>query len=144
MTNDRVIEHLTKRGVTVKNHFQAVDESTADSIRRAVKREGERAKARQAEKKAPKTKTKAAPKKKPESKLDAEAPTETPAATKKPAKEAVSAPEETEKQVIEVPEGATVKEFADAVGREPNDLIKILIKSLWKWRNKKLWMLRRR
>ncbi len=132
LTNEKIIEHLTKRGLTVKNHFQAVDESTAESIRRAVVRESERVKARQAEKSSSKAVAKEAPKKKPAQKPKAESPSEeAPVESKEePVEEpeAEVAKEEADKPVVEVPEGATVKEFADAVGREPNDLIKVFIK----------------
>ncbi len=145
LTNDKIIEHLTKRGVTVKNHFQAVDESTAESIRRAVLREDERVKARKAGKSAPKAETKPAAKKSAakskakesptepevspvESELESEAEAETEAETE------VETEVEAEETVapilgvVELPEGATVKEFAEAIGREPNDIIKVLIK----------------
>ncbi len=135
LTNERVIEHLTKRGITVKNHFQALDEATAESVRKAVRREGERAKARRAEKITGKAQVKpevAVDKRKPAAQAPATAP-ETEAEAADEAEEEEEAEAEapdmrTEPLAVEIPEGATVKEFADAIGKEPNDLMRMLIK----------------
>ena len=46
MTNEKVIEHLTKKGVPVKSSFEALDEETAEHVRKIVRREAEKAEAR--------------------------------------------------------------------------------------------------
>ncbi len=125
MSSEKIMELLSKRGVTVKGPFEALDEATVEHLRKIVRRDGERAKARLEQKAAPAA-TAQAPAKKAKkgpptavkaepAKAKAEAPVEAPAA-------------EPERPVVEIPEGATVKDFAEAVGKNPNDLIKSLIK----------------
>jgi translation initiation factor IF-2 len=127
MTSEKIMELLGKRGVTVKNHFQALDESTVEAVRKAIRREDEKAKAR-LETKSVRTVVKE-PAKPAGPRADQK---RTPVKTavpveEKPAAEA-PAPVEVDKPIVEIPEGATVKEFAEAVGKVPNDIIKTLIK----------------
>lgn len=125
MPNEKIIELLSKRGVKVKGVFDALDEATIEHLRKVVRREEQKAKARlemkttpdapapteqEPAKKAPKT---AAPAKAPAPEIEPEVP---------------EAPPEPDLPVVEIPEGATVKEFAEVVGKNPNDLIKTLIK----------------
>src|SRR3990170_2690734 len=46
MPNEKIIELLAKRGITVKGPFEALDEATVEHLRKVVRRDGEKAKAR--------------------------------------------------------------------------------------------------
>lgn len=123
MTNEKVIEHLTKKGIPVKSSFEALDEETAEQVRKVVRRELEKAEARiQAKNVKPGAKAEETPPAKEEKKTKVKAqPDEV------VVEEIESSAEEEDKPVIEIPEGATVKELGAALGKNPNDLIKTLI-----------------
>lgn len=118
--NEKIIEFLAKKGMKVKGPFDALDEATVAQIRKMVRRENEKAKARLEMKTAP-----PATGKEPVKRV-------TRASKPKPKTPPEPVVEETQPEpvlpAIEITEGATVKEFAEAIGRNPNDLIKILIK----------------
>ncbi|MDP1808579.1 MAG: translation initiation factor IF-2 [Actinomycetota bacterium] len=122
MPSEKIIELLVKRGVKVKGTFDALDEATVEHVRKVVRREDEKAKARLEMKTAP-----AAAEKEPAKRVSR---TVRPAAAPKPEIEPTEAvaPPQPDLPIVEIPEGATVKEFAEAAGKNPNELIKTLIK----------------
>lgn len=114
ITNERIIDYLTKKGVGVKNHFAALDEDTVTLVRRMVDKDSKREK--------DKTEKPIPLKKRDELK---EKLVETATAVKEPKIEVEKKEPEREKVVLF--EGATVKDFAEVVGKSPNDLIKMLL-----------------
>jgi len=122
LPNEKIIELLDKRGIKAKGPFDAIDEATVEHVRKVIRRDDEKAKARLEMKAAP------APVERAPAKRTVR--TVRPPAAPKPGVETAvdEAPPEPILPKVEIPEGATVKEFAEAVGKNPNDLIKTLIK----------------
>ena len=118
ISNEKVIEYLTKKKVKVKNHFSALDEDTVTMVKRMIEKESERTKAR-------------AIKPVKESERAGKKPEKIVAVVKEEGvgEDIDSKPEEVEvpKEKIEIHEGASVKDFAEAIGKPPNDLIKMMI-----------------
>lgn len=116
MANEAVVEILVKKGRQGINHFSTLDEVTADVVRRAVQR-GKN-----------KTETKPSPEPAPEVKA-------APAKAKATPPKDVSVPEPSEQPevpikdlpIVKMQAGATVKEFGEAVGKSPNELIRTLM-----------------
>ena len=120
MTNDKIIEHLAKRGINVKSSFQALDEETVEQLRRIVRREAEKVKAR--------LKTKSIKVEESATISEAKKVKEVETVTEEAPEEEIEEEIEKERPIVEIPEGATVKEIAEVVNKNPNDLIKILMK----------------
>lgn len=118
ISNEKVIEYLTKKKVKVKNHFSALDEGTVTMVKKMIEKESERTKARAIR-----------PVK--ESKRAGKKPEKIVGVVKEEGvgEDIESEPEEVEipKEKIEIHEGASVKDFAEAIGKPPNDLIKMMI-----------------
>ena len=120
MTNDKIIEYLAKRGINVKSSFEALDEDTVEQLRRIVRREAEKVKARLKTKSTKDDQPETTPVKKEVKKVEA---------TKEEVLvEEVEEEPEIERPIVEIPEGATVKEIAESINKNPNDLIKTLMK----------------
>lgn len=120
ISSEKIIEYLTKKGVPIKNHFATLDENTVMLVKKMIDRESSREKA-----KTIKVKPEAKDKKSPVSRVADES--KKVAQEEAPAEPAVAAEPEVPKTKIEVNEGVTVKGFAEAIGKSPNDLIKLLI-----------------
>lgn len=115
MANEAVVEILVKKGRQGINHFSTLDEITADVVRRAVLR----GKAKAETKTAPEpVKAKEAAPEVDVPPVEVEAPEEAPEDEELPAKVL---------PIVKIQAGATVKEFAEAVGKSPNELIRTLM-----------------
>ncbi len=124
LTHEKIVEYLSKRGIIVKNQFQALDEETIAFLRKSIIKEDEKARARLASKSTPVIDVKPVAKKRSIKKEAAPAEIEPEEAAAEEEEEEVV---EVEKTAVDIPEGATVKEYAEAVGQSPNDLIKMLL-----------------
>jgi translation initiation factor IF-2 len=145
LTSKEILAHLEKIGEPVKSHSSTIDEALADRVRRDLGN-GAAPDARPAAeapaepkpspKSAPKAASKKAPRKKapPEEEIEAPAPEPAaepaavapePAAEPAPQPAAEAAPEES--KAIRVHRGITVKDFAERVGVNPAEVVKILL-----------------
>ncbi len=120
ISSEKIIEYLAKKGMPVKNHFATLDENTVTLVKKMVNREFSREKA-----KTVKVGTEAKGKGlRPPKALNKNKVVAPEAAKTEPEIVAVVV---TPKTKVEVNEGVTVKDFAEAIGKTPNDLIKLLI-----------------
>jgi len=112
ISNEKVVEYLTKKNVKVKNHFTALDEDTVSMVKKMIDKEDQRSKARAVKPEKEKKK----PEEKPEDIIE-----------EKTEEVVAVVEEEVPREKVEIHEGASVKDFAEAIGKTPNDLIKMMI-----------------
>ncbi|MBI4734356.1 MAG: translation initiation factor IF-2 N-terminal domain-containing protein, partial [Rubrobacteridae bacterium] len=141
ITSAELIDRLKKIGIEVKSHSSSIDKDVADKLNAAQNagsstKTEQKAKPNTEEKQSADLKTTQTAKKA-DSPVMVESPKQVIAEvkqdvkqevkpeTKQPAQEAK--PVETKKK-LDVPQAATVKEFAGLMGKEPTDLIKMLLK----------------
>ena len=125
--SQKIIDQLKRKGIEVKNHFSALDKDAVALIKKLAKREENRGKVKsfkqvKAQPSSNSTKSVSAPPPQPASKAVSGEST-----FDSSSKTSVAEPKE-EKQKIKLVEGITVKEFADAVGKTANEIIKMLIR----------------
>lgn len=123
ITTEKLTELLAKKNIEVKNQFQALDEEVVSYLRKHARKDKEKKSSKTTfSKHKQKTKTSAA----------TTTQVKTQPKTVAPAKPAVVKAEtqiqEKQLPIVEIPEGATVKEFAEAIGKHPNEIIKMLLK----------------
>ena len=114
ISNEKVIEYLTKKNVKVKNHFAALDEDTVAIVKKMIEKESQRSKARAVKPSKDEKKAEKELKEKVEEKNGEEV-------------AEVVEEEAVPREKVEIHEGASVKDFAEAIGKSPNDLIKMMI-----------------